>query len=100
MPHLDAAIGDRVRARIRSRDVSLALQRPEEISILNILAGRVAAIGDRSGPVVDVQLAVGAATINARVTRRSLTQLGIHTGQDIFALVKAVSFDQRSVGYA
>jgi ABC-type molybdate transport system ATPase subunit len=29
-----------------------------------------------------------------------MEQLDIRTGQEIYALVKAVSFDQRSVGYA
>jgi len=100
IPRLDASVGDRVRARIRARDVSLALDRPQSISILNVLAGRVTAIREETGPVVEVQVAVGAATITARVTRRSLGQLGVHTGQDVYALVKAVSFDRRSVGYA
>ena len=100
VPRLDVAIGDRVRARIRSRDVSLATQRPAGISILNVLSGRVRAIDAEAGPIAEVQLAVGEATLNARVTRRSVHQLGIHVGQDVYALVKAVSFDQRSVGYA
>lgn len=100
VPHLDATVGERVRARIRARDVSLARRRPAEISILNILAGRVTSIADETGPVVDVQLAVGSATLTARITCRSCQQLGIHVGQDLYALVKAVSFDQRSVGYA
>jgi ABC-type molybdate transport system ATPase subunit len=30
-------IGERVRARIRARDVSLSVQRPTEISMLNVL---------------------------------------------------------------
>ena len=34
-----AAVGERVRARIRARDVSLALRRPEQVSILNVLPG-------------------------------------------------------------
>ena len=59
-----------------------------------------AGIDTGTGPAVDVQLAVGSATLNARVTRRSLDQLGIHVGQNVFALVKAVSFDHRSTGYA
>ncbi len=100
VPHLDAAVGERVRARIRARDVSLATERPAGISILNVLSGRVTVMGAEEGSVVDVQLAVGAATLSARITRRSLQQLGIHVGQDVYALVKAVSFDQRSVGYA
>jgi molybdate transport system ATP-binding protein len=100
VPHLDARIGERVRARIRARDVSLSIRRPMEISILNVLSACVAAIDDEKGPVVDLQLAVGSASLVARITRRSFQQLGIRKGQQLYALVKAVSFDQRSVGYA
>jgi len=100
VPHLNAAIGERVRARIRARDVSLATERPTGISILNVLPGRVTAIDTATGPIVDVQLAIGSTPLGARITRRSLQQLGVHVGQDVYALVKAVSFDRRSVGYA
>jgi molybdate transport system ATP-binding protein len=100
VPLLDAAVGDRVRARLRARDVSIALRRPSEISILNILSGTVTSLDAEAGPIVDVQLAIGASTLIARITRRSLEELHIHRGQEIYALVKAVSFDQRSVGYA
>jgi molybdate transport system ATP-binding protein len=100
VPTLDATAGERVRARIRARDVSLALARPRDISILNVLAGRVGFVGDDAEPIVDVGVAVGATTINARITRHSLRELRIATGTEVFALVKAVSFDRRSVGYA
>ena len=100
VPHLDAAIGERVRARIRARDVSLAVRRPEGISILNVLPARVSTIDPEAGPIVDLELLVGGASILARITRRSFEQLGIRAGQDVYALVKAVSFDQRGVGYA
>jgi len=99
-PHIDAAIGERVRARIRARDVSLCTLQPSQISILNVLPARVTAIGDETGAIVDVQLALGSATLVARITRRSLVQLDIRTGQRVYALIKAVSFDRRSVGYA
>lgn len=100
VPHLDAPIGERVRARIRARDVSLAIQKPGEISILNVLPAQVTAIDDDTGPVVDLQLAVGNITLVARITRRSFRELEIRTGLKLYAMVKAVSFDQRSVGYA
>jgi molybdate transport system ATP-binding protein len=100
VPHLDASIGERVRVRIRARDVSLSIQKPTEISILNVLPAFVAAIDEETGPIVDLELAVGSATLVARITRRSFRQLGIRTGQELYALIKAVSFDQRSVGYA
>jgi len=100
VPHLDAGESDRVRVRIRARDVSLALAPPAGISILNVLRGTVSAIRDEPGPIVDVQLRVGTAIIGARVTRRSLRDLGVREGLPMYALVKAVSFDHRSVGYA
>lgn len=100
VPYLDAAIGERVRARIRARDVSLAVERPTAISILNILPGHVRSVDVETGPIVDVQLAIGDSTLTARITRRSYEQLGVHCGQKVYALIKAVSFDQRSVGYA
>ncbi|MEP7061905.1 MAG: molybdenum ABC transporter ATP-binding protein [Betaproteobacteria bacterium] len=100
VPRLDAGLGARVRARIRARDVSLAVQRPTGISILNVLAGRVTAISDESGSVVDIQVAVGDITLTARITQRSRAALDIHVHQAVFALVKAVSFDHRSTGYA
>jgi molybdate transport system ATP-binding protein len=92
VPLLDAAVGDRVRARIRARDVSLATARPANISILNVLEARVTAI--------DVQVTTGNSVLTSRITRRSVAALDIRVGQPVFALVKAVSFDQRSVGYA
>jgi molybdate transport system ATP-binding protein len=100
VPHLDATVGERVRARVRARDVSLSIGKPAEISMLNVLFAKVTTISEETGPIVDVQLAVGGATLVARITRRSYQQLGIRTGQELYALVKAVSFDQRSVGYA
>ena len=100
VPHIRAAIGDRVRVRIRARDVAVATERPRGISILNVLSGRVAAVDAEAGAIGDIQLAIGDASLNARVTRRSLRELDIHVGQHVYALVKAVSFDQRSVGYA
>ena len=100
VPRLDAAISDRVRAMVRARDVSLALHRPTDVSILNILAATVVAVDVQSGALVEVRLAVGGAILVARITGRSSRQLAIRPGLELFAMVKAVSFDRRSVGYA
>jgi molybdate transport system ATP-binding protein len=99
LPRLDAAVGDRFRTRIRARDVSLALVRPYGISILNVLPGRVTAIHDQDhdATFVDVQLAVGKASLIARITRRSLRELHVAIGEELYALIKAVSLDKRSI---
>src|SRR4029450_9785740 len=63
VPHLDVPLGERGGGRIRARDVSLSLRKPTEISILNALAAHVIGIGEETGPIVDLQLAVGNATL-------------------------------------
>jgi molybdate transport system ATP-binding protein len=100
VPQVDAKIGERVRARVRARDISLATERPAGVSILNVLDARIVAFADETGPVVDLELAVGEARLIARVTRRSRVRLALRENQDVYALIKAVSFDQRSTGYA
>ncbi len=100
VPRVDAAPGERVRARVRARDVSLATRQPEDVSVLNVLRARVAAIAGETGPVIELALAVGDATLRARITRRSCVQLGLTEGREVFAMIKAVSFDHRSTGYA
>jgi molybdate transport system ATP-binding protein len=100
VPDMSALPGERVRVRIRARDVSIATERPRQVSVLNVLPARVVAVRVEAGPVVDVQLALGDAMLLARITQRSRRELGIHEGQAVFAMIKAISFDRRSVGYA
>jgi len=88
---VDALIGEPVRVRIRARDVSIALERPQRISIQNVLAGRIAAVGDERSGVVDVSIGVGATILRSRITARAARQLGLAPGLTVYALVKAVS---------
>lgn len=98
--NLDALIGEPVRVRVRARDVAIALQPPQQASFLNVLKGRVDQIPQAEGAVVDVRIAVGGVPLLARVTRRSAENLGLAPGREVYALVKAVSLDRHSVGYA
>jgi molybdate transport system ATP-binding protein len=94
VPNVDALIGEPVRVRIRARDVSVALERPQRISIQNVLEGTITGIGPESGGVVEVAIAAGPTVLRARVTRRSAEQLGLAPGLGVYALVKAVSLDR------
>ena len=95
---VDALIGEPVRVRIRARDVSIALERPQRISIQNVLAGKIAAVGDERNGIVDVSIGVGATTLRSRITARAARQLGLAPGLEVYALVKAVSLDRRGAG--
>jgi molybdate transport system ATP-binding protein len=94
----DMQAGEQVRVRIRAREVSIALQRPQHISIQNILQGRITAIEASHDSGVNVSIAVASATIRSRVTARAVRQLSLAVGLEVFALVKAVSLDRRSHG--
>jgi molybdate transport system ATP-binding protein len=98
--NVDALPGEEVRVRIRARDVSLALARPANVSIQNILEARVVSLGGEYGAIVDVELRVGEIPLIARITRKAASELGIVPGLRLHALVKAVSIDRRSVGFA
>jgi len=100
VPDVDALVGASVRVRIRARDVSIALSAPAGISMLNCLPGRITEISDESGSSVDVRIEVGQTAVIARVTRYSVAQLDLHVGQSVFALIKAVSLDRHSTGFA
>ena len=91
------AEGAEVNLRIRSRDVAIALDRPQRTSILNILPGRVLEVGPDDGPQAHVLLDVGA-PLWARIMRRSVDELDLAPGRPVYALIKAVAVDRRSLG--
>jgi len=93
VPRLAAAVGAPVRAYIRSRDVMLSLQPPQDISALNVLAGTVAAIAS-NGAQADVRLDCNGATLLARITSKSVERLGLAPGKPVHAVVKSVSFER------
>ena len=98
-PGVDTPIGARVRIRIRARDVTLATARPEGLSIRNILKGTVGAIEDRGGAIVEVHVQLVGRELLSRISRQALDEMKLETGQPVFALVKAIAFDKRSMGF-
>ena len=89
-------IGAPVRVHIRARDVSVALEPPRGISILNMFAGTVEEVGAPAGPYVDLGVRLDGAdapVLRARVTRHSAARLGLRPGLPVTALVKAVALD-------
>ena len=93
VPRLNAAAGSTVRAYIRSRDVMLSLQRPQEISALNVLSGKVAQISE-TGAQADVRLDCNGATLVARLTSKSVQRLALAPDRPVFAVIKSVSFER------
>ena len=90
----DLRPGETLRIRVRARDVSLALDRPQNVSVLNIFRGTVTRIDDSPGPQVDIEIDVGGTPIRSRITRKSCDELGIAPGRAVYAMVKAVAIDR------
>jgi len=100
VPVVDSLPGERVRVRLRARDVALALAPPPDTSFLNVLEGTVTAVSLRKGALVDVSLAVGGAVVMSRISQQSCDRLALAPGKRAYALVKAVALDRHAVGFA
>ena len=97
VPRLDAPVGTALRVRIRARDVILAVTRPTDISALNVLAAEVERLVPIEEGAVEVQLRLGGERLLARITRRSGEALGLAAGRKVFAVIKTVAIDRRSL---
>ncbi|MEO8441365.1 MAG: molybdenum ABC transporter ATP-binding protein, partial [Betaproteobacteria bacterium] len=94
VPGVDALPGEAVRLRVRARDVSIALTRPQDVSLLNVLKGYVVAANPGAGSSCDVRIDIGGVNLAARVTRLSADRLAIAPGREVYALIKAISLDR------
>jgi molybdate transport system ATP-binding protein len=89
--------GTRLRVRLRAGDVAIAIESPRGLSTRNIFAARLEALLPIPGEAeVFARLAVGPRRLLARITQESARRLSLAPGQDVWALVKAVSFDHRA----
>ncbi|MEM5518512.1 molybdenum ABC transporter ATP-binding protein [Henriciella sp. AS95] len=84
-------VGEAVRLFVDASDVSIATEAPRGISIRNVLAAEIVDVPVGQGPVL-VELSVGGARLRAEITRASAMELGLKAGQQVYALIKTMSF--------
>jgi molybdate transport system ATP-binding protein len=94
VPRIAEGLGARVRLRVRARDVALATERPQGISVQNILPGRVTELSREEGTYVEVNVDVDGVVLTARVTKRAVALLRLAQGQPVFVLVKSIALDR------
>jgi molybdate transport system ATP-binding protein len=86
------AIGEAVRVRILARDVSIALEKVEGISIQNSLPATVEQLAQDYHPALSLlRLRLGASPLLARLTRRSASALQLEPGMPVWVQIKAVA---------
>ena len=87
-----AALSQTVRIRIHAKDVSLTLAEHQDTSIANRLNTQVVDIvGDQDEAMSLIRLASGSDYLMARVTKRSVEQLGLKVGMSVWAQVKSAA---------
>ena len=91
LPWQNRPVGQTLKVRIQARDVSLTLARQTGTSIQNILEATVSALSPDSPGQTMVALDIGGCTLLARVTQRSVRQLGLQPGLRLFAQIKGVA---------
>lgn len=94
VPATGMAVGAQARIRVRARDVSLALERPVKVSVLNVFEGRIAEIAATDGAQADVLVELGQVRLWSRITAKSVRELGLEPGRTVYAMVKAVALDR------
>lgn len=89
---VNTAVGKRVRLRIRARDVSLCLQRPQGSSILNILPAKISDIakGAKQGSRI-IKLDMNGDVLLAKVSEYSVQQLNLQPELQLFAQIKSAA---------
>ncbi|MGB3393477.1 MAG: TOBE domain-containing protein, partial [Stenotrophomonas sp.] len=83
--------GTRLRLRVQARDVSLALQRHDDSSLLNLLPVTLLGLDPLPGGQVQVRLDASGAPLLARISHRSVERLALRPGMALWAQVKAVA---------
>ncbi len=91
IPREDLRTGARRRVRVLARDVSLTLAPQTGTSILNILPARVAGLAEERPGQVMVRLDAAGTALLARVTAKSVSQLGLREGLGVYVQIKGMA---------
>lgn len=91
LPLLSRAAGSRVAIRVAARDVAIALERPNAISVQNMFDATVEDAHDAGAHRVRLALRAGQGRLVAEVTQDAVQRLNLAQGAKVVALVKSVA---------
>ncbi|MQA67493.1 MAG: molybdenum ABC transporter ATP-binding protein, partial [Alphaproteobacteria bacterium] len=86
-------VGARVRLRIRASDVAIATRAHDGLSIRNQLLCAIGSV-EVAGAFAEITVSLGGQRLISRITAKSADALGLAAGQNVVALVKAVSVER------
>lgn len=91
VPMLPAEIGSGARVRIAARDVAVSLEPPQRSSVRNVVHARIDGLESVGPAHCLLRLGVGGQFLLARVTRKSVDELELTAGSEVFAQIKSVA---------
>ncbi len=90
-PRVEAPIGAGLRVKIDARDVSIALSRPMDVSILNRVPGAIVELTPLGLTFVRLTVSLGTTEIYALVTVKSVDRLALEEGLRVWAMLKSLA---------
>jgi len=87
----NAEVGAKLRVQLLARDLIVATEAPQHLSVRNILSGVVTAVTSDDAESDLIAMDIGGTLIMARVTKAATRELALRPGLSAWALVKAVS---------
>ena len=95
IPAVSIESNTKARLRVQAKEVAIATERPSHLSIRNILTARLLSIEIGETAFSELLLDVGGQHLRSRITREAVKELGLKEGQQVYALIKSVSFEGR-----
>jgi molybdate transport system ATP-binding protein len=80
-----------MRVQLLARDVIVAVQPPQGLSVRNVLTGTVAQLSQDADDTDLVHIDIAGGMVLARVTHAASMDLALRPGMPVWVLVKAVS---------
>ncbi|MDA8788991.1 TOBE domain-containing protein, partial [Porticoccaceae bacterium] len=74
-----------------ARDISIALEKPNNSSILNVIPVIIDSLKQQGKSQVNLRLLVGNSVILSRITRKSALQLNLKPGDSVYAQIKTAA---------
>ena len=80
-----------IRISVYAKDVSITLEAASNSSILNIIPATITEISKAKNGQAIVKLNCDNHLLLSRITAKSITQLGLTSGQSVFAQIKGIA---------
>jgi molybdate transport system ATP-binding protein len=90
--------GTKLRVQLLARDLIVATEAPQHLSVRNVLRGTVKAVTSDEGESDLISIDIGGVMIISRITSVATRELKLAPGVPVWALVKAVSLRAHSFG--